>query len=35
MDAIKQPIAKAIEFVKLSLCAPINIAISKVNQGSK
>mgnify|MGYP003290208518 CR=1 FL=1 len=34
-EALKQPIAKAIEFVKLSLCAPINIAISKVNQGSK
>lgn len=35
MDAMKTPIAKAVEFVKLSLCAPISIAISKVNQGSK
>ena len=33
LDRLKQPIAKAIEFVKLSLCAPINIAISKINQG--
>ncbi|XQP55824.1 MAG: aminoacyl-tRNA hydrolase [Mycoplasmoidaceae bacterium] len=35
LDAIKPVINKCIEFVKLSLCAPINIAISKVNQGSK
>lgn len=35
MDAMHTPIAKAVEFIKLSLCAPINIAISKVNQGSK
>ncbi|MBQ0045340.1 MAG: aminoacyl-tRNA hydrolase [Mycoplasma sp.] len=35
LDALQYPISKAIEFVKLSLCAPINIAISKVNQGSK
>ncbi|MCQ2956363.1 MAG: aminoacyl-tRNA hydrolase [Mycoplasmoidaceae bacterium] len=34
-QAMQQPIAKAVEFVKLCLCAPINIAISKVNQGSK
>lgn len=32
-QAIKLPIQKAVEFVKLSLCAPINIAISKINQG--
>lgn len=34
-EALKLPITKCIEFVKLSLCAPMNIAISKVNQGSK
>ena len=34
-QAIQIPIKKAVEFVKLSLCAPINIAISKINQGSK
>ncbi|MCQ2747808.1 MAG: aminoacyl-tRNA hydrolase [Mycoplasmoidaceae bacterium] len=34
-ELLKEPIAKTVEFVKLSLCAPINIAISKVNQGSK
>lgn len=31
MDAIQTPIAKAIEFVKLSFCLPINQAISKLN----
>lgn len=34
-EALREPINKAVEFVKLSLCAPIDIAISKVNQGSK
>ncbi|MCQ3908720.1 MAG: aminoacyl-tRNA hydrolase [Mycoplasmoidaceae bacterium] len=32
-QAIQVPIEKAVEFVKLALCAPINIAISKINQG--
>ena len=35
MTAIKPVISKCVEFIKLCLCAPINIAISKVNQGSK
>lgn len=34
-QAMKQPIAQAVQFVKLCLCAPTNIAISKLNQGSK
>ena len=33
-EALKLPISKAVEFVKLSLCAPMNIAISKVNRGN-
>ena len=31
MQAIQEPIAKAVEFVKLALCLPINQAISKLN----
>ncbi|MCQ3907420.1 MAG: aminoacyl-tRNA hydrolase [Mycoplasmoidaceae bacterium] len=34
MNTIKPVIDKCVEFVKLSLCAPINIAISKVNRGN-
>ena len=31
VEALKVPVAKAVEFVKLALCLPINQAISKLN----